>query len=126
MPVLTLLSHAHLLPLLVRPHPRLCLRVLDHVSPCLLLSSRLPWTPLLYRRLNSRDGLRTKLAADAQNGIMITMPGPRFTPNSKPAGNTSGTMTDAVTDTTDPGSTEPTSQVRVCHILSYCELTTHR
>ena len=124
MPVLTLLSHAHLLPLLVRPHPRLCLRVLNHVSPCLLLSSRLPLTPLLPRRLNSRDGLRTKLAADAQNGIMITMPALRFTPDSKP--NTSGTTTDAVTDTTDPGSTEPTSQVRVCHSVFYCELTTYR
>jgi len=112
MSVLTLLSHSHLLPLLVRPHPRLCLRVLNHVSPCLLLSSRLPWTLLLHRRLNSRDGLRTKLAADAQNGIMITMPVLRFTPDSKPGGNTSGTpteSTDAVTDTMDLGSTGPTS-----------------
>ena len=115
MPVLTLFSHAHLLPLLVRPHPRLCLRVLNHISPCLLLSSRLPWTPLLPRRLNSRDGLRTKLAADPQNGIMITIPTLKFTSDSKPGGNTSlsGTTTDAVTDTMDLGSTDLTSQVRV-------------
>jgi len=79
---LTLLSHAHLLPLLVRPHPRLCLRVLNH------------------------------LAADPQNGIMITVPTLKFSSDSKPGGNTSlsGTTTDAVTDTMDLGSTVLTSQ----------------
>jgi len=122
MPVLTLHSDAHLLPLLVCPHPRLCLRVLNHVSLCLLLSSRLPWTPLLHRRLNSRDGLRNKLAADPQNGIMITIPTLRFTSDSKPGGNTSGTTTDAVTDTMGLGSTEPTSRVRVsCNVLLQVE-----
>ena len=105
MPVLTLLSHAHLLPLLVCPHPHLCLRVLNHVSPSLLLYSPLPWTPLLqvHRRLNSRDGLHTKLAADSQSGIMITILTLKLTSDSKPGGNTlSGTTTDAVTATQGP------------------------
>jgi len=60
--------------------------------------------------LNSRDGLRTKFAADAQNGIMISMPTLRFTPDFKPGGNTGDTTTDAVADKMDLGSTDPTSQ----------------
>jgi len=43
------------------------------------------------------------------------MPTLRFTPDSKPGGNTSGATTDAVADKIDLGSTDPTSQVRVSY-----------
>ena len=48
---------------------------------------------------------------------MITMPTQKFTPESNLDGNASDTMTDAVTDMMDLGSTNPTSQVSVCLIM---------
>ena len=79
-----------------------------------------------YRRLNSRNRIRAKLAADALNGIMVTMPTRKFAPDSNPGGNTSDIMTEAVADPTDLGSTDPTSQVivRLVLIKFYCKLTT--
>jgi len=73
--------------------------------PSSLFSSR---KSSLLCRLNSRDRIRTNLAAEAKDGIKITIS--RFTDARNPGGDGTGNVIDIVTSVTDQSTAESTSQ----------------
>jgi hypothetical protein len=74
-PVPTLALHSYIRHLFPHRSARLCVLLVSCVSPCLpSLCPPLtptPYTPSLLCRLNSRDRIRTKLAAGVEDGIVI-------------------------------------------------------
>jgi hypothetical protein len=107
-PVCTLRYHAHLRPFFLRPCAHLRVLIYGSVSPFLhsLFSSR---TSSLLCRLNSRDRIRTKLAAGAKDGIMITIP--RFAAAKDPGGDgTGGVLINVVNSVMDQSIADSTSQ----------------
>src|SRR6267154_4093032 len=104
MPVYTLASHAYLLPLLHHHRARLCMRVHGCVSLCFHLLPSCSQTPSPFRRLNSRDRIRTKLSAQSENGPIITPI--RFMPDPNPAGNSADNVTSIVARVVDQSTSE--------------------